>query len=84
MIWFTSWPCKYAACSRHGFVMQRAMTLTKAQENNLRGLRARHIEDSELARRRRSELWQQLSCRMMGDDRRSMERMALVRSGFRC
>ena len=57
---------------------QRAMKLSDAQQRSLRDARSRLMADSDLARRRRAELWQPLSCQMMGDDRRSMERLAGV------
>ncbi len=57
------------------------MNLSEAQNRSLRDWRSRVMADSEVARRRRTELWQQLSSRMMGDDRRSMERLAVVRAG---
>ena len=63
-------------------LVQRAMGLSEAQKRSLRDWRSRVMADSEVARRRRAELWQQLSSRMMGDDRRSMERLAVVRAGF--
>ena len=57
------------------------MNLSEAQKRSLRDWRSRVMADSEVARRRRAELWQQLSGRMMGDDRRSMERLAVVSCG---
>ena len=58
---------------------QRAINLSDAQKHSLLEGLARLFTDSELAHRRRRELWQQLDCRMVGDDRRSMERLAVVR-----
>ncbi len=55
------------------------MNLSDVQKRTLRGSRLRLIAASEAARARREELWQRLSCRMVGDDRRSMERISLVR-----
>jgi len=58
------------------------MNLSDAQRRSLRESRSRLMADSALARRRRAELWRPLSCQMMGDDRRSMERLAGVRAGL--
>ena len=55
------------------------MNLSDAQKRTLRESRLRLIAASEAARARREELWHRLSCRMVGDDRRSMERISLVR-----
>ena len=61
--------------------LQRAMNLSDAQKDSLRQCRARLMADTEAAQNRRTELWQQLGCRMIANDRRSMERLALVRAG---
>ncbi len=58
---------------------QRAFNLSDAQKRSLREGRSRLMTESGLAHRRRTELWRQLDCQMMGDDRRSMERLAGVR-----
>ena len=58
---------------------QGAMKLSEAQKGSLRECRSKLMADTELAQRRRADLLQQLGCRMIGDDRRSMERLAVVR-----
>ncbi len=55
------------------------MNLSEAQKRSLRECRSKLMVDTELAQCRRADLLQQLSCRMIEDDRRSMERLALVR-----
>ena len=58
---------------------QGAMNLSYTQKHSLRECRRRLIAESEAARGRREELWQQLGCRMVGDDNRTSERIAQVR-----
>lgn len=74
---------------QHGFAShrstfccpQRAMNLSDAQKRSVCECRRRLMEDSEAARGRRAELWQQLGSRMVGDDWRTMERIAAVCEG---
>ena len=59
------------------------MNLSDAQKQHLRECRMRLITESEAAWERRAELLQQLGRRMVGDDRRTMERVAQVRGDRR-
>ena len=73
-----AWP--WCGLNRAFLPAQRAMNLSAAQKLSLRDWRKRAMLESAQALQRRAGLLQRLSCQMVGDDARSMERVTMVRA----